>query len=152
MKKIIVRQICLAIVLYFSCLLSPSEASAQNVRVTIKMEDTAMENVMTEIERQTRYLFGSDKDVDLSVKVSVDVDNEPLSNALDQMVSGTDIRYEIKDSYILLSKKAARSDKLKTVRGKVTDKSGDPLVGAMVYSKNDMTRSSVTDLDGYFSL
>ena len=98
MKKIIVRQICLAILLYFSCLQFPSEASAQNVRVTIKMENTAMENVMTEIERQTRYLFGSDKDVDLSVKVTVDVDNEPLSTALDQMVRGTGISYDIKDS------------------------------------------------------
>lgn len=152
MKKIIVRQICLAILLYFSCLQFPSEASAQNVRVTIKMENTAMENVMTEIERQTRYLFGSDKDVDLSVKVTVDVDNEPLSTALDQMVRGTGISYDIKDSYILLSKTAARSDKLKLVRGKVTDQDGDPLVGAMVYSKTDMTRSSVTDLDGNFSL
>ena len=111
-----------------------------------------MENVMTEIERQTRYLFGSDKDVDLSVKVTVDVDNEPLSTALDQMVRGTGISYDIKDSYILLSKTAARSDKLKLVRGKVTDQNGDPLVGAMVYSKTDMTRSSVTDLDGNFSL
>ena len=152
MKKIIVRQICLAILLYFSCLQFPSEAFAQNVRVTIRMENTAMENVMTEIERQTRYLFGSDKDVDLSVKVTVDVDNEPLSTALDQMVRGTGIRYDIKDSYILLSKTAARSDKLKLVKGKVTDQDGDPLVGAMVYSKADMTRSSVTDLDGNFSL
>ena len=148
MKKIIVRQICLAILLYFSCLQFPSEAFAQNVRVTIRMENTAMENVMTEIERQTRYLFGSDKDVDLSVKVTVNVDNEPLSTALDQMVRGTGISYDIKDSYILLSKTAARSDKLKLVRGKVTDQDGDPLIGAMVYSKTDMTRSSVTDLDG----
>ena len=39
-----------------------------------------------------------------------------------------------------------------TVRGKVTDKAGETLVGAAVVLKSDLGKGTTTDLDGKFSL
>ena len=50
------------LLLYFCIFLSVS-ASAQNVRVTLKMENQMMETVMDSIEQQTRYLFTVDDGV-----------------------------------------------------------------------------------------
>ena len=150
MKKIIVRQICLTLAMSFLCFSVHGKLSAQAVRVSLDMEDVTMEKVMTEIEKQTRYLFGSDKDVDLTVKVTVIVDNAPLAEALDQMVKGTDIRYTISDSYILLSRHSGQE--LRLAKGRITDAGGNPLIGAMVYDRDDRTISAVTDLDGRFEI
>ena len=150
MKKIIVRQICLTLVMSFLCFSVHGKLAAQTVRVSLDMEDVTMEKVMTEIEKQTRYLFGSDKDVDLTVKVTVIVDNAPLAEALDQMVKGTDIRYTISDSYILLSRHSGQE--LRLAKGRITDAGGNPLIGAMVYDRDDRTISAVTDLDGRFEI
>lgn len=43
-----------------------------------------MKLVMTEIEKQTRYLFAIDDDVDVTRSVSVNVVNQPLQEALIQ--------------------------------------------------------------------
>ena len=57
-----------------------------------------MKQVMTEIERQTKFLFGINDDVDVDKLVTVNVTNQSLEAALDQMVKGTDITYQISSS------------------------------------------------------
>lgn len=41
-----------------------------------------MEQVISSIERQTRYLFGIDDDVNTDLLVTVNVENEPLKKPL----------------------------------------------------------------------
>lgn len=57
-------------VLTISLLGSVLTASAQNARVSIKMENAPISQVMKEIENQTRYLF-INKGVDTKNKVSI---------------------------------------------------------------------------------
>ena len=59
-----------------------TDIHAQDVRVTIRMEKVRMEQVMNEIERQTKYLFGSAENVDVKRIVTVQVVNRPLQEAL----------------------------------------------------------------------
>lgn len=58
-------------VLTISLLGSVWAVSAQNARISIKMEDASIAQVMKEIENQTRYLF-INKGVDTRDKVSID--------------------------------------------------------------------------------
>ena len=74
-----------------------SEAAAQDARVTLNVKDVRMETVMVAIEEQTRYLFTVEDDVDIDVKVTVNVNNAPLSAALEQMVKGSDVVWTLKD-------------------------------------------------------
>ena len=67
MNKKIIQQIWLPILLVLACLYTPfTSVYAQNIRVTIQLKDVRMKQVMTEIEKQTRYLFAIDDDVDVT--------------------------------------------------------------------------------------
>ena len=70
------------------------------------MENVRMKQVMNEIERQTKFLFGINDDVDVNRLVTVNVTNQSLQAALDQMVKGTDITYQISSSNIKKTGKA----------------------------------------------
>lgn len=126
-----------------------SEAAAQDARVTLNVKDVRMETVMVAIEEQTRYLFTVEDDVDIDVKVTVNVNNAPLSAALEQMVKGSDVVWTLKDRNILLSKKVVA--KARTITGQTLDSAGLPVPGVSVLIRNTKI-GTVTDLDGKFSL
>lgn len=132
-------------------LINQQSILAQNTRVTINMRNVPMESVMNEIEKQTKYLFISDKEVDIKQNVSVNTQNKPLSEALEQMVKGTDITYKISNSNILLSKQVVPADKVETLSGIVYDEHGEPVIGASV-AIDGTTNGTLTDIDGAFSL
>lgn len=138
--------------------LSVRTAAAQTARVTIDMRQVKMERVMAEIEKQTRYLFIHDKSLDIDRTVSVAVNNRPVAEALDQMVRGMDLSYEINGSNIILSTARSGGAAAATagtapgeVSGKVLDAHGQPVIGASVILKGTTVGVS-TDIDGGFTL
>ena len=138
-----------------SCL-TASHASAQTARVTIGMRQVKMEQVMNEIEKQTRYLFIHDKNLDTDRTVSVEVRDRPVAEALEQMVGGTGLTYEINGSNIILSERRGGSapppdETPQTVAGTVTDSRGLPVIGASVIIKGTTIGVS-TDVNGGFEL
>lgn len=122
---------------------------AQNVRVTIDLQDVRMEAVADAIEEQTIYLFMADEDVDLDRLTTVKVSDAPLSTALDQMVRGTDLNWTLSEKTIILSRKPVSQSR--TVNGIVIDQSGQTVPGVSVYVKGTKV-GTVTGLDGKFSL
>ena len=150
MNKKIIQQIWLPILLVLVCLSTPfTSVYAQNIRVTIQLKDVRMKQVMTEIEKQTRYLFAVDDDVDVTRSVSVNVINQPLQEALIQMVKGSDVSYQISGSNIVLKKQPIQ--KPVTVSGTVHDQHKQPIVGASIIVKGTAVGTS-TNADGSFSL
>ncbi len=153
MNKKIIQQIRLSILLFVPALLFPlSAVHAQNARVTIRGNKVKMEQVISAIERQTRYLFGIDDDVNTGLLVTVHVENEPLKKALDEMVRGTDISYTVEGTNILLFRRANSSQERSVkVSGRVVDASGVPIIGASVIVRGT-TLGVSTDAEGRFML
>ena len=153
MNKKIIQQIRLSILLFVPALLFPlSAVHAQNARVTIRGNKVKMEQVISAIERQTRYLFGIDDDVNTGLLVTVHVENEPLKKALDEMVRGTDISYTVEGTNILLFRRANTSQERSVkVSGRVVDASGQPIIGASVIVRGT-TLGVSTDTEGRFAL
>lgn len=155
MNKTFIRQAKGAITFVFLiwlCAFRPSEAAAQErslPRVTIRMERVPMSEIMAEIERQTQYLFVTDADVDTGRAVSVDLKAAPLGEALEQLVAGSDVYYDIRSLSILLSVRPA--EKAASVSGQVRDANGLPIVGATVIVKGTSIGVS-TDAEGRFTL
>ena len=153
MNKKIIQQIRLSILLFVPALLFPLSAlRAQNVRVTIRENGAKMEQVISAIERQTRYLFGIDDEVNTDLPVTVHAENEPLKKVLDEMFRGTDIVYTVEGTNILLTRRpAAPQSRAVSVTGRVTDASGQPIVGASVIVRGTTVGVS-TDTEGRFVL
>ena len=149
------KSLIISLFAVLSCL-TASHASAQTARVTIGMRQVKMEQVMNEIEKQTRYLFIHDKNLDTDRTVSVEVRDRPVAEALEQMVGGTGLTYEINGSNIILSERrggvgATPDETPQTVAGTVTDSHGLPVIGASVIIKGTTIGVS-TDVNGGFEL
>lgn len=138
---------CRAVFLSLLCLLVHLNLSAQEVKVTLDFKGVPMEQVMNEIERQTSYLFAVNEDVDLNRLVTVKTVGEPLRVALDQMVAGTPVKYEVNGSTIFLTRKNAS----RTLSGTVVDENGEVLPGVSILVKGT-TNGTMTDLDGNFRI
>ena len=127
-------------------------AQAQTARFTIHMENVSMEQVVHEIEKQSRYLFLFNKDIDSRrIIVSVDAENQTITQILPGLFEGTGLDYTIEGMSILVTKKTDMSGDPVSVRGKVVDPQGQPIVGASVIVRGTTVGVS-TDAAGRFKL
>ena len=111
-----------------------------------------MEQVVHEIEKQSRYLFLFNKDIDSRrIIVSVHAENQTITQILPVLFKDTELDYTIEGMSILVTKKAEASEKPVQVRGKVLDQQGLPIVGASVIVQGTTVGVS-TDAQGRFEL
>lgn len=155
MNKLFIRQakglITCLFIFGLSAFWSPQAAAQERnlPRVTIRMERVPMSEIMAEIERQTTYLFVTGADVDTDRITSIDVDAAPLREALNRMIAGSDVTYDIRSLSIILSVK--QPVKPVSVTGRVRDAKGLPVIGASVVVKGTPIGVS-TDVEGRFAL
>ena len=127
-------------------------AQAQTTRFAISMENVPMEQVVNEIEKQSRYLFLFNKDIDSRrIIVSVHAENQTITQILPALFKDTGLDYTIEGMSILVTKKAETSENAVLVRGQVLDLHGLPIVGASVIVRGTTVGVS-TDAKGRFEL
>ena len=155
MNKTFIRQAKRSFTFLFMlglCAIWSPQAAAQNrslPQVTIRMDRVPMSQIMSEIERQTKYLFVTGSDVKTDRITSLDVTAVPLTEALNRMVAGADLTYDIRSLSIILSVKKAEQPA--AVAGYVRDGSGQPVIGATIIVR-DTSTGTTTDADGHFTL
>lgn len=135
-------------------------SNSQNINVTIKSNQIQLEKVLNEVERQTGFLFVYNNHVDVNRKVSVRLKKASLQETLKDLFKGTDVKYTIDGSYILLSinKTTTKSPSSSTavqqkhrITGVVKDEKGDPIIGASITVKGT-SHGVMTNLQGIFTL
>ena len=139
-------------VILFVCLsLQIRGAQAQTARFTIHLDNVPMEQVVNEIEAQSRYLFLFNKDIDSRrIIVSVHAENLTITQILPALFKDTGLNYTIEGMSILVTKKSEKSENPVTVSGRVPDLKGLPIVGASVIVQGT-TLGVSTDTNGRFS-
>ena len=153
MKKKILGQVLLSWLISVFFLTIPSGntlcAQTNDVRVTLDLQGVTLEKAINAMEKQTSFLFTIGEGVNLQQLVSLKVKDAPLTAALDQLISGTNLSYTIRDQFVVLTAKPAPV--AKTVKGTVTDQTGQPVPGVSVFVKGTQV-GTTTGLDGNFSL
>lgn len=125
---------------------------AQNTTVTLVEKQSSIQTVLSKIEKQTKYLFVYDKtEIDVARKVSLEVNNEPVTKVLDKLFDGTNVSYNLNGNNIMLQLKKPDKQRKKMMKGIVTDSRGEPIIGAGVVIKGTTT-GTVTQNDGTFAL
>ncbi len=131
-----------------------------SAKVSVKKTNVTLKSVLDDLEKQTGYYFVyTHQDVDVQKKVSLNVQDTKLSDALNQLCQHTGMTYEISAKYITLKKDARpvvqqsadSGPKRRSVSGKVLDATGEPVIGASIVEKGT-TVGTITDFDGNFSL
>lgn len=126
---------------------------SQNARVSINKKNVQLETVLNEIEHQTDYLFIYNNQVNVNKKVSLKAKNQPVSKVLEELLADSGITYSVEGNHIVLGKQtmAAAPQQSSTIRGKVIDTNGAPVIGANIVEKGT-TNGTTTDVEGNFSI
>jgi hypothetical protein len=136
---------------------------AQSAKITISLSNTGIEDVLKEIQKQSglNYLLNNEE-VSKDIKVSVNVKNETIEEALNQCFKNLNLTYKIVDNVIIVTpkkqqepvKENPKTKAEQSIKGNISDKeSGEPLVGATVVIKGtNPLKGNAADAYGNFRI
>lgn len=132
-------------------------------KITLKQNNASLESVMKEIRKQSGYDYYYDtKIISKSQKVNISVSDATVEQALENVLKGLPLSFEIEGKTISINKKGPSFlDKIadvvqsafkfnQNVSGIVQDSMGRPLIGASVVLKGPKNYYASTDNTGKF--
>lgn len=161
-----IMRISLFLLFAFTFQMMATNTRAQEAVVELKSTSTTVGKLLSEIEKQTDYLVVfSNREVDTSRKINVKNKSGKVSIYLNEVFADTDIDYDFENNYIVLAKRANKNAVAissmieakaqqhgKTITGTVVDKNGETVIGATIVVQGDVSKGTVTDIDGNFVL
>ena len=131
---------------------------SQDVKVSLTLNKVKLTTLFKVIERETNYRFAYSNDIIPEGKlVTLSVKKRPLSTIMDEVLALADLKYRFDEEYgiFIISEKVKDGvpdiKQVRTIRGKITDEKGEPVVGASVQVKGT-TKATTTNQDGEFVL
>ena len=119
--------------------------------ISMKMNGVTVEQAIEELQKKSGYSFvyvGGDLDLDKTVTI----DAKQLQEAIEQILKGQGVSYEIQGKNIVIRKGAKKAQKpAKKVTGTVKDETGEAVIGASIRLIGT-DKGTITDMDGNFSL
>ena len=150
----VMRNTALALFIFVGTAVA-SESYSQTMKVTVVGNNLTTGTVISEIEKQTDYLFVyKEKEINLNRQVNVNAQNETVASVLNKLFESTDVYYAMEGSNIMLMKRSAslqRPQSDNKIRGVVKDANGEPVIGASIVAKGKTT-GTITDMNGQFVL
>ncbi len=148
------------VALCLSCFLSVANVPnlySQTTRLSLKMHNVSVEEVLNKIEESSDYRFiYNNESVNVDKKIDANFSNETIESILNKVFKSTDVEYTINDKQIILRPKGSSltdektNAKKKIVKGVVSDSDG-PIIGASI-SILGANGGTITDMNGHFSL
>ncbi len=138
-------------------------ASGVAQTVTLSERNATLEKLFSQVRKQTRFsFFITDNNALKAAKpVTIHVKGVPLRQALDMMLAGQPLTYQIFDSVIAIKRRPLPPEpaapqpeairQKKPVKGHVTGEDGSPIPGVSVQVKGT-SRGAATDAAGNFTL
>lgn len=120
---------------FLSLILIQTFALAQNdSKITIQQKNITVIDALKTVEKQSKKSINySDSELKGKVIAQLNLQNASLETALDTILKGTGFSFQIQGNYIIIAeKKPVVAQTLKNIKGKVTDESGEPLIGVNI--------------------
>jgi TonB-linked SusC/RagA family outer membrane protein len=153
--QIVLSMRLLLVLITAACLQVSARSDAQYISLSV--QDAPLERVILLIEQQSAYRFVySQQAISISKPVTVNVNNENISNLLKLVFAGQPLTYTVNEKYIVLKLAPAPTVTIVEIpthelRGKVLNDDGQPVPGLTITVKGTK-RSAVTDAAGEFFL
>jgi TonB-dependent starch-binding outer membrane protein SusC len=123
-------------------------------QITLKEKNAPLEKVLTDIEKQTKYVFLYDPSALKTPPITIAIKNATLEKTLSQLFNNLPIEFTVVDNNVLLKTKLTTTTlpiNNIIVRGKVVDSAGQPLPGVTILDIRER-KATQTDTSGIFSL
>ncbi len=152
-KGLIAMKITLILILFSTLNLLATGTYSQTARVSLKLNQTSVKQVLKEIERSSEFYFLYNNDlIDVERKVDILANNEQISSVLDRLFANQEAKYAVYDRQIVISPTDMKLPQdAHKIKGKVTDQTGASLPGVSVVVIGT-TNGTITDTDGNYSL
>lgn len=168
-KTLRIMKISILLIFISAFNLSAESGYSQDKDISLKLANVyTIENVISEIEKITDYVFIYNEDVvpTLKKEAKVDMNDQSLDEILNQLIKGTDLGYSLSSKQVTLYKDRSKKEYAqitasaplliqqqtkKTISGKVVDEKGEPIIGANIIEKGT-TNGTITNNNGNFSL
>lgn len=135
---------------------------SQTTKFSFEMKNQSIQDVLREIEKKSEFRFFYQREqVDVEQIVALDITNKTVEEILPELFQGQKVIFDVRQDNLILIKPEQGAiesstefyaqQEQKSVSGKVTDSSGQPLPGVTVVVK-ETTTGTVTNADGNFSL
>ena len=150
----------LSFFLMFLMVLSASaNIDVMSQRVNLDFKDADLSVVFKSLELQTGHIFvySADRVQADRIRVSVQLKDTELAQALDVLLKDLPYHYSVEGKSVLIIPAPRPTTReippisQKTIKGRITDESGAPLVGATVIVQGT-TRGVATDVNGQYSI
>ncbi len=104
-KLLMVMKLTAILIMVSTFGLLASETYAQSKRLTLKMENAKVEEVLANIQKQSEFYFFvySEKVIDADRRVTVNLEEQNIETVLQTVFAGTDVAYLINDRLIVLT-------------------------------------------------
>jgi len=166
-KSFLVMRLTLLITLLSSAFAFSSNSYAQNLKLSLRLNNSNVKEVLKAIEDQSEFIFFyQDQQIDLNRKVNITAEDENIDEILNQLFKGTDNVYTIRDRQIVLGKsqkqleiKSAPVERVLEIQqqtkiqiaGTVLDNKGLPMQGVTIFIKGTST-GTISDSEGKFAI
>lgn len=140
--------------------LAQKSQSVKEVYISVGFNETSLNEVFREIERETSYQFTiNEKSINKSLKISSPAQNRTVADLLTELSKQANLKFRQVNNNIAVTRlRKNDGDVLKIefladvdISGKITDENGQGLPGASVIQKGT-TNGVTTDLDGNYKL
>ncbi len=149
-----------AVLLFAACMQVSATGYSQNI--TLNKKDVPLQSVFRDIEKQSGYEFFYKVSLEKNFKnVTVSLNNTPLKQALNEVLTDQNLVYEIVNKTIVINEKKITpvipdeevilSIPPIDVHGRVVNEKGEPVEGTTVTVKGTRN-ATATDADGNFML
>lgn len=131
-------------------------AHSQVKNLSLHLKNVTLEEALGQIRQKGEYsLWYRNEEVNLKKKVSLDVQNGEITQILDSLFKGENLKYIIEDNHIVIFKADGPSKSAqqttKRITGIIRDNHGEPIIGCNIMEKGT-SNGTITSIDGDFSL
>ena len=157
--------LCMKITCYMLvALVTAAHAEGKAQHITLLLKNAGLEQVFSEITKQTNYRFlYSDDVIQSSEPITVSLKDVEIQHVLDRVINRQGMTYKIMSNTIIVSSSKTDGSHLSNappkstqeeiaITGTVNDASGEALAGATVAVKGQTSRGTKTDASGQFAL
>ncbi|WP_299668871.1 TonB-dependent receptor [uncultured Polaribacter sp.] len=139
--------------------LQASSSYSERTKVSLKLIDVPLEQIIKEIESKTDFKFVYKiENINLKRKISIDADKKEVKAVLEDIFSKSNTFFKVINKQIFLTKKDKNSNlkipdiqEIKIISGTVTSIDGTPLPGVNILIKGSTTGTQ-TDFDGKYNI
>jgi hypothetical protein len=121
-------------------------------KVTLKLDNTSLQSILSQIESQTTYSFVYNNDeIDIAQKISINVLDKDIASTIAILFSNIGIHYKFRNKLIILSRQKFQNKKY-TISGTIKNAAtGETLLGANVIVVGE-NKGATTNEYGFYSL